>query len=87
MHPQAATRPEIEMCSHRFLWIHVVLPHEPSWLVSPNRKQRQINVREPAPDFGKVRTVAGVACEIDDRFSDLDDESTPKTAIPVVQSA
>jgi len=86
MHPEAATGPQVEMRLNRFLWIHVLLTHEPSWLVSPNWKEGEINAQDAAPDLGEVRAVTGVSCKINDGPLGLDDEPAPKTAVPVVQS-
>jgi hypothetical protein len=87
MNPETAARSEIEMRTHGFFRVNVVLTHEPAWLVRAYRKQRQIDARKPAPDFGEVRTVTRIAGEINDHPSGLDDESAPETAIAITQSA
>ena len=59
MHPEATTRPQVEMRSYRFLWVNMMLTREPTWLVCPDRKEREIDAWEPAADLGEVRAVAG----------------------------
>ena len=61
MHPEATTRPQVEMRSYRFLWVNMMLTREPTWLVCPDRKEREIDAWEPAADLGEVRAVAGVS--------------------------
>ena len=77
MHPQAATRPQVEVRLHRFLWVHVMSAHEPSWLIGPDRKECEIDAWKFAPDFCEVRAVARISSEIDHDSSDFDDEPTP----------
>lgn len=65
MHPKAATRLQVQMRANRFLWVYMVPARKPSWFVSPDWQEREVDARESAPDLSEVRAVAGITCEVD----------------------
>ena len=87
MHPKAATRLQVQMRANRFLWVYMVPACEPSWFVSADWQEREVNARESAPDLSEVRAVAGITCEVDYDPSHLDDKSAPKTMVEIVERA
>ena len=45
MHPKAATRLQVQMRANRFLWVATVPACEPSWFVSTDWQEREVNAR------------------------------------------
>src|SRR6185312_15715504 len=85
MHADAVVRAEFEMRSDRLRRIHVVLAHEPAWLIGTNRQQRHINARKPAADLLEVRTISGISGEKHDRAAGLHHEAAPQAAIAIIE--
>src|SRR4051812_38898562 len=54
MHPEAATRLQVNMRAHRFLWVYMVLAREPTRFVSTDWQESKIDARESASDLSEV---------------------------------
>ena len=65
----------------------MVLARTRSWFISPDWQKCEIDAGKSAPDLGEVWAVAGIACEIDDSPSYLDDEPAPKAMVEIVDAA
>ena len=61
----------------RFGRIYMGPFHEPAWLVGPNGNERQINGLDPSPYFREMRSVAGIAGEVNPLCPRRDDEPAP----------
>jgi hypothetical protein len=87
MHPEAATRLQVKMRANRFLWVYMVPSRKPSWFISTDRQEREVDARESASYLSEVWAVTGIACKIDDSPSCLDDESASKAMVEIVEPA
>jgi len=65
------------MSTHRILGIHVLVPHEPAWLVGSNGQERDINAAEALAHIPKMTSVSSVTRKIDLAVARADDESAP----------
>lgn len=59
MHRDAFGGTEIEMSLHRLVGIHVYIFHEPTRLVGPNGKQREIDRSQRSSDLFEVGSITG----------------------------
>jgi len=82
---------ERELCAaiderlHRVSWVHVLIAHEPSWLVGPDWQngEPEWSVTFARPTEMPTITVAGVGYEIDTSAWPLDHERGPQRHVPV----
>src|SRR5262249_44644694 len=79
----AGRRAEALVCGEGFLRRHVDGAHEPDRFVGADWKQRQPDVRELLPGLPEVRSVTGIAREVDRPAAACQNETGPERVVAV----